>query len=69
MTGLRTIRGVDLLYIQSRFGDRFARLFEAQVEQHLLKQNLYWDGDVVKVTKKARFLVDGIASDLFLLNL
>ena len=69
MTGLRTIKGVDLGHIQLRFGDRFATLFESQVEQHIVQQNLFWDGDVVKVTQKAKFLVDGIASDLFLLNL
>lgn len=69
MTGLRTIKGVDLGHIQSRFGDRFATLFESQVEQHIVQQNLFWDGDVVKATQKAKFLVDGIASDLFLINL
>ena len=69
MTGLRTAEGVALHDIQQKFGDKFAQLFEEQVEKHLMVQHLYWDGDVVKVTKKAKFLVDGIASDLFLLNL
>ena len=69
MTGLRTAEGVALNDIQQQFGDKFAQLFEEQVEKHLMVQHLYWDGDVVKVTKKAKFLVDGIASDLFLLNL
>ena len=69
MTGLRTAEGVALHDIQLQFGDKFAQLFEEQVEKHLMVQHLYWDGDVVKVTKKAKFLVDGIASDLFLLNL
>ena len=69
MTGLRTAEGVALQDIQQQFGDKFAQLFEEQVEKHLMVQHLYWDGDVVKVTKKAKFLVDGIASDLFLLNL
>jgi len=68
MTGLRTSKGVALNDIQARFGVRFAGLFEQQLEKHLLQQNLFWDGDTVKVTQKARFLVDGIASDLFLLN-
>lgn len=69
MTGLRTSGGVDLNYIRQRFGSKFAHLFEKQVEKHLLSQNLYWDGDVIKSSQKALFLVDGIASDLFLLNL
>ena len=69
MTGLRTSSGVALHDIQQQFGEKFAQLFEEQVEKHLVVQHLYWDGDVIKVTKKAKFLVDGIASDLFLLNL
>ena len=68
MTGLRTSKGVAINDIQARLGVRFAGLFEQQLEKHLLQQNLFWDGDTVKVTQKARFLVDGIASDLFLLN-
>lgn len=69
MTGLRTSGGVDLDNIKQRFGDKFALLFEKQAEKHLLNKHLYWDGDVIKCSQKALFLVDGIASDLFLLNL
>ena len=69
MTGLRTEKGVAFQEIKERFGPRFAELFEEQVEKHLTHQHLYWDGDTVKVSQKAKFLVDGIASDLFLLNL
>ncbi|MDA8924292.1 radical SAM family heme chaperone HemW [Flavobacteriaceae bacterium] len=69
MIGLRTSKGVSISTIHTRFGDRFAALFEQHIEKHLSHQNLFWDGDTVKVTQKARFLVDGIASDLFLLNL
>jgi len=69
MTGLRTEKGVALQDIKIKFGEKFAQLFEQQVEKHLTYQHLFWDGDTVKVTQKAKFLVDGIASDLFLLNL
>ena len=69
MTGLRTEKGVALQDIKIKFGEKFAQLFEQQVEKHLAHQHLFWDGDTVKVTQKAKFLVDGIASDLFLLNL
>ena len=60
---------VALQNIKERFGVKFAKLFEKQVEKHLTHHNLFWDGDTVKVSPKAKFLVDGIASDLFLLNL
>lgn len=69
MTGLRTSKGVSLTLIQQRFGQRYAKLLETQVEKHLMNQHLYWDGDTIRVTQKAKFLVDGIASDLFLLKL
>ena len=69
MTGLRTEKGVALREIKKRFGIKFSQLFEEQVEKHLTHQDLFWDGDTVKVSQKAKFLVDGIASDLFLLNL
>ena len=69
MTGLRTNLGVALQDIKTKFGDKFAHLFEKEVEKHLQHQHLYWDGDTVKVSQKAKFLVDGIASDLFLINL
>ena len=35
------------------------------IEQNLL----FWDGDILLATKKGKFLVDGIASDLFMVNL
>ena len=39
---------------------------EDQVKRHFKYRNLFWDGDFLKVTKKAKFLTDGIAADLFL---
>lgn len=69
MTGLRTSNGVALTEIQSRFGEEFAQLFERQVEKQLQQNHLFWDGDTIRVPKSSRFLVDGIASDFFLINL
>lgn len=69
MTGLRTQWGVDSREIEKRFGPKFVDLFERQLEEHLKRRNLFWDGYAVKVSRQARFLVDGIASDLFLLHL
>ena len=68
MTGLRTSWGVSLQMINQTFGKRYSYYLEKQVENHLINQRLYWDGDALKVSKKAKFLTDGIASDLFLLK-
>lgn len=68
MTGLRTSWGVSLKKINQLFGDHYSDYLEQQAENHIIDQRLYWDGNALKVTKAAKFLTDGIASDLFLLN-
>lgn len=68
MTRLRTSWGVSLQKINDTFGKHYSDYLEKQVENHLINQRVYWDGDALKVTKKAKFLTDGIASDLFLLK-
>ena len=68
MTSLRTSWGVSLKKINQTFGKHYSDYLEKQVENHLIDQRVYWDGDALKVTKKAKFLTDGIASDLFLLK-
>lgn len=69
MTGLRTIWGVDLHRLETEFGPRFKTYFLQQAEAHLEDHLLFIDGDIVRTTRKGKFLSDGIASDLFLLNL
>lgn len=68
MTGLRTSWGVSLKVINETFGKRYCNYLEKQVENHLIDKRLYWDGDTLKVSKSAKFLTDGIASDLFILK-
>ncbi|MFT7066331.1 MAG: oxygen-independent coproporphyrinogen-3 oxidase [Sediminicola sp.] len=69
MTGLRTIWGVSLNRIKTEFGDRYHTYILQQAEKHIQEQLLFLDGDTLLVSKKGKFLSDGIASDLFLLNL
>lgn len=69
MTGLRTIWGVNNLTIAERFGDKYADYLEQQAKPHVIEQLLFWDGAVLLATKKGKFLVDGIAADLFMINL
>ena len=68
MTALRTSRGVSLQKINETFGERYTSYLEKQVENHLMSQRLFWDGDALKVSKTAKFLTDGIASDLFIIK-
>ena len=67
MIGLRT-DGVKIKRINESFGSNYALYLEKQAKNHLLDRRLFWDGDVLKVSRQARFLSDGIASDLFMLK-
>jgi oxygen-independent coproporphyrinogen-3 oxidase len=68
MTGLRTIWGVSLTKIENEFGiDRKLELLE-NAQKHLRKELLILERDTLFITKKGKFLADGIASDLFLLE-
>ncbi len=69
MTGLRTIWGVSLQKIEHEFGKKYKEYLMKQVQKHIDKHLLFIDGDTLLITKKGKFLSDGIASDLFLLNL
>ena len=68
MTGLRTENGVSLGYVNENFGSHFKELLEKEVQVQIASQVLFWDGDTLKVARESMFLVDGIASNLFLLN-
>ena len=66
MIGLRTTHGISLLHVQETFGDRYGMYLEEQAARHLSENFFFWDGDHLKVSAKAKFLTDGLASDLFM---
>jgi oxygen-independent coproporphyrinogen-3 oxidase len=69
MTGLRTIWGVSLSRITEDFGEKYHKYLLKQADKYIEEQLLFVDGDVLLATKKGRFLADGIAADLFMINL
>jgi oxygen-independent coproporphyrinogen-3 oxidase len=69
MTGLRTIWGVSLERIEIEFGTKYLNYLRQQAEKYISDNLLEIENNVLKTTKKGKFLSDGIASDLFLLNL
>lgn len=69
MTGLRTIWGISLKRIQTEFGEKYLKYLVDQSQKFILDDLLFIENDVLKATKKGKFLADGIASDLFLINL
>lgn len=68
MTGLRTIWGVSLSKIKLDFGEKYHQHILKEAKKHIENKVLQLDGDVLLTTQKGKFLCDGIASDLFLLN-
>ena len=68
MTGLRTIWGVSLTRIENEFGTQYLEYLKNQSEKFLKENLLFIENDVLKPTLKGKFLTDGIASDLFMLN-
>ncbi|MBX9886320.1 MAG: radical SAM family heme chaperone HemW [Flavobacteriaceae bacterium] len=69
MTGLRTIWGVSLSRIQSEFGQDYHDYLMKQAQKFLNDDVLSIEKDILKPTKRGKFLTDGIASDLFWVNL
>ncbi|MDB4116296.1 coproporphyrinogen III oxidase, partial [Flavobacteriaceae bacterium] len=65
MIGLRKIEGLSKEHVEKTFGKTYAAYLESQVSRHLEERNLFWDGDFLKITPKAKFLSDGLAADLF----
>ena len=69
MTGLRTIWGVSLKRVEFEHGERYLLYLLEQSKKYIHSEHLQIEADVLTTTKKGKFLSDGIASDLFLLNL
>ena len=69
MTGLRTIWGVSLNKIEQEFGETYLNYLNQQAAKFIEDHLLFIDDNILRTTKKGKFLSDGIASDLFLLNL
>lgn len=69
MTGLRTIWGVSLKRVESEFGQEFLNYLNKQSQRFINDGLLDIENRTLKTTQKGKFLCDGIASDLFLVNL
>ncbi len=65
MTRLRTQFGVNLQEIKNLFGEKIALYFEKEARVFFEKELLKEEDDKILITKKGKFLSDGIAADLF----
>lgn len=69
MTGLRTQKGVSLEKVESEFGKKYSNYLLKQAGNALKNELLILENQTLKISKKGKFLSDGIAADLFLVNL
>ena len=68
MTGLRTIWGISLNRIEQEFGKTYLDYLNQQAAKYIEDHLLFVDENILRTTKSGKFLSDGIASDLFMLN-
>ncbi|CAM3507728.1 coproporphyrinogen oxidase [Flavobacterium saliperosum S13] len=69
MTGLRTVWGVSLERIKTEFGENMLHYLLQNAQRYLDDKKLVLENNILRATKKGKFFCDGIASDLFWLNL
>jgi len=66
MIGLRTIWGVDLESLNSKFSDQILEHFRNEIKSKLEEGILMTENNHLKIPEKHWFMADGIASDLFI---
>jgi oxygen-independent coproporphyrinogen-3 oxidase len=69
MTGLRTIWGVSVERIEAEFGKQYSDYLKEESQKYIQLGQLTLQDNVLTTTRQGKFLADGIASDLFFINL
>ncbi len=69
MTGLRTMWGISLDKVANEFGTEYQNYLLKNAKKFVNDGLLLIDNKVLKTSQKGKFLSDGLASDLFMLNL
>ena len=68
MIGLRTAWGVSLNEFQNEFGKEKLDLLLKNASKYIKDEMLLLKSEALIIADKAKFYVDGIASDLFFIN-
>ena len=69
MTRLRTKWGISLPEVEQKFGEAY-KIYLFKEAQHFLEDGLLdLNDDTLSISKRGKFLSDGIAADLFFINL
>jgi len=65
-TGLRTIWGVELYYIETQFGKDAQQYFKQQIQNWINQKKVKRQNNNFTLTRKGKLYADAIASDLFI---
>jgi len=65
MISLRTVEGIHLATIATRFGAQTAELLRKRAEKHIVTGQLRLSEGSLHLTREGKLLADGIAADLF----
>lgn len=68
MISLRTMEGCSLALIEKKWGTKQVMAIKAAAQKYLQEESLRLSADQLILTKKGKFLADGIAADLFQLG-
>ena len=69
MTGLRTVWGVSLDLLESDYGEKFKNHFIKNSKEYIKSNFIEENKGVYTTTKRGKFLADGIASNMFIIDL
>ena len=69
MTGLRTIWGVSVDRVAAEFGIDFKNYLIKEADKYILQGLLALRNNILTTTREGKFLADGLASDLFFVDL
>jgi len=65
MLGLRTMWGIDSNRCEKIFGAFFKSYLLKEAAHHIETEDLIFDGQILKLSRKGKLIADGIMSDLF----
>lgn len=68
MTSLRTMEGLNVALVASRFGEKAADKLKQEAQAFIDTGKCRWNNNFLQLTKEGRLFADGIAAELFTPN-
>ena len=65
MTSLRTMEGLNLKFVEDRFGEKASTKLETASKKWVAGNKVVMENKIFRLTKEGKLFADGIAADLF----